>query len=231
MRQIVLDTETTGLSTRDGNRIIEVGCVELMNRKKTGNTYHVYINPERESEAGALAVHGLDSEFLKDKPVFSEVVQDLMDFLQGAELIIHNAPFDVGFLNYELSLLGADWQKIEQYCSILDSLKLAKKTHPGQANSLDALCKRYHVDNSSRTMHGALLDSELLADVYLRLTGGQVILNLNASESQTALAHKPIEIRKHKVISPSTVESQRHNELLALMHEKNEKILWDQYTK
>jgi len=177
MRQIVLDTETTGLSPEDGHRIIEIGCVELLNRKATGNRFHVYINPEREIDQGAVDVHGLDNQFLADKPCFADIAEDFLTYIEGAELIMHNAPFDVGFINAELRILGS-LRRIDDYCTVLDTLALAKKKHPGQRNSLDALCKRYSVDNSSRELHGALLDAEILAEVYLAMTGGQSVLAL-----------------------------------------------------
>jgi DNA polymerase-3 subunit epsilon len=184
-RQIVLDTETTGLSTADGNRIIEIGCVELVNRRLTGQTFHQYINPERESEPGALEVHGITTEFLSDKPKFEEIVDDFLEFINGAELIIHNAAFDIGFLDYELGLIKSEKRRIESVCTVLDTLKLAKEKHPGQKNNLDALCRRYDVDNSNRELHGALLDSEILADVYLAMSGGQVSLTLATEEVTT----------------------------------------------
>lgn len=171
-RQIVLDTETTGLSSETGDRVIELGCVELVNRKLTGNNLHLYFNPERDSHPDALRIHGLTTEFLSDKPKFAEKVQDILAYLQGAELIIHNAPFDVGFLNKELSLLGL--KPITEYVAkVTDSLVMAKELYPGKRNSLDALCSRLEVDNSGRELHGALLDAELLADVYINMTRGQ----------------------------------------------------------
>lgn len=171
-RQIVLDTETTGLNPRQGNRIIEIGCVELVNRKLTGNNFHRYINPERDSEEGALAVHGLTTEFLSDKPTFSEIVEEFLEYVRGAELIIHNAPFDMGFLNAEFELLGRG--SFDQYVgTVIDSLAHAKELHPGKRNSLDALCDRYEISNSHRKLHGALLDAELLADVFLAMSRGQ----------------------------------------------------------
>ena len=181
-RQVVLDTETTGLSTADDHRIIEIGCVELINRRATGETFHQYINPQREIDAGAQEVHGITSEFLADKPKFAEVAADFMQFIAGAELIIHNAAFDVGFLNHELAKLGGQAQRVGDVASILDTLKLARDKHPGQKNNLNALCRRYDIDNSNRELHGALLDSEILADVYLAMTGGQVSLTLTAEE-------------------------------------------------
>jgi len=178
MRQIVLDTETTGLEPSQGHRIIEIGCVELVNRQLTGNHYHQYINPDREVEEGAIEVHGISNEFLADKPRFEDIVEDFIEFIKGAELIIHNAPFDVGFINHEFNLQSRNYPNVDSICSILDTLAMARKKHPGQKNSLDALCKRYEVDNAHRELHGALLDAEILADVYLRMTGGQATLLL-----------------------------------------------------
>ncbi len=175
MRQIILDTETTGLEPSEGHRIIEIGCVELINRRASTTRYQQYINPGREIDAGAMEVHGITSEMLVEKPKFADIAQDLLEFIKGAELIIHNAPFDIGFLNNELSLMsnGKASRRIEDYCTVVDTLKLARTMHPGQKNDLDSLCKRYTVDNSHRTLHGALLDAEILADVYLAMTGGQ----------------------------------------------------------
>ncbi len=184
-RQVVLDTETTGLSTADDHRIIEIGCVELINRRLTGETFHQYIDPEREIDAGAMEVHGITPEFLADKPKFIDVVADFMRFIEGAELIIHNAAFDVGFLNHELAKITSEQRRIKDVSTILDTLKLARDKHPGQKNSLDALCRRYDIDNSNRELHGALLDSEILADVYLAMTGGQVSLSLSSEEHVT----------------------------------------------
>ena len=179
MRQIVLDTETTGLETSQDHRIIEIGCVEMVNRKLTGRHYHQYINPERKVDEGAMEFHGITDEYLQDKPLFSAISSEFLDFLDGAELIIHNAPFDLGFINHELKKLGKKTPLLESSCRVIDTLGLARQKHPGQKNSLDALCKRYGVDNSQRDLHGALLDSEILADVYLLMTGGQVNLNIN----------------------------------------------------
>jgi DNA polymerase-3 subunit epsilon len=176
MRQIVLDTETTGLSFEEGHRIIEIGCVELVHRRYTGNRFHQYVNPEREIELGALQVHGISKEFLINKPTFREVAKELIDFITGAELIIHNAPFDIGFLDHELKLIDKSFKPISSYCSVFDTLTFARKKHPAQQNNLDALCKRYQVDNSNRDLHGALLDAKLLAEVYLAMTGGQTNL-------------------------------------------------------
>lgn len=182
MRQIVLDTETTGLDPAQGHKIIEIGCVELLNRKLTGNHFHVYINPLREIEAAALEVHGITNEFLSDKALFADVAESFLDFVKGAELIIHNAPFDIGFLDHELAALKKGYQGMSDYCAVLDSLVMARKKHPGQKNNLDALCKRYMVDNTQRELHGALLDAEILADVYLMMTGGQSSFSLGYEE-------------------------------------------------
>jgi len=184
MRQIVLDTETTGLEPKQGHRIIEIGCVEVVNRKLTGNHYHQYIQPDREIDAGAIEVHGITNEFLNDKPHFADIVDDFITFISGAELVIHNAPFDVGFIDSELKILGTKTGNVGNICTVLDTLTLARQMHPGQRNSLDALCKRYDIDNSQREKHGALLDAEILADVYLMMTGGQVSLSLGGQQEQ-----------------------------------------------
>lgn len=188
MRQIVLDTETTGLDPESGHRIIEIGCIEIANRRITDRRYHQYINPEREIDPGAIEVHGLTTEFLATKPAFAEVAEEFLDFVRGAELIIHNAPFDTAFLDYELKLFGEEWGSVHDYCRVFDTLRLAREIHPGQRNSLDALCRRYQVDNTHREQHGALLDAELLADVYLAMTGGQVDLQLTAAISPAHIA-------------------------------------------
>ncbi len=188
-RQVVLDTETTGLEPSQGHRIIEIGCVEIINRRVTNNHWHHYIQPDREIDSGAFEVHGISNEFLADKPRFAELVDSFLDYIKGAELIIHNAPFDVGFLNHELSLLDGEYPLVEDICSILDTLVLARQKHPGQKNNLDALCKRYEIDNSARTLHGALLDSEILAEVYLIMSGGQTSLSLDSGESSDSFAN------------------------------------------
>jgi len=180
MRQIVLDTETTGLEPADGHRIIEIGCVEVVDRRLTGNTYHQYLQPDREIDAGAVEVHGITNEVLADKPRFADVAAEFLDFIRGAELVIHNAPFDVGFIDHEFALLADPPGTVTQHCTVLDTLVLARHMHPGQRNSLDALCRRYDIDNSQRDLHGALLDAEILADVYLAMTGGQVSLSLDS---------------------------------------------------
>jgi DNA polymerase-3 subunit epsilon len=182
-RQIVLDTETTGLEPSQGHRVIEIGCVELINRRLTGNNYHQYLQPDREIDEGALQVHGISNEFLKDKPRFNDIVDDLMSYLKGAELVIHNAPFDVGFLNHELNSVAEGLGTIADHCTVIDTLVMARKMHPGQKNNLDALCKRYDVNNTQRDLHGALLDAEILSEVYLRMTGGQVGLALDSEQS------------------------------------------------
>lgn len=179
MRQVVLDTETTGLEVSQGHRIIEIGAVELVDRRISGRQFHEYINPERDIEDGALEVHGITREFLSDKPRFSEVVESFLEFIEGAELIIHNAEFDLGFINAELGLLDKPLPGLSLDDNVIDTLHVARDLHPGQRNSLDALCKRYEIDNSNRTLHGALLDAEILADVYLAMTGGQTDLGLS----------------------------------------------------
>lgn len=190
MRQIVLDTETTGLDPNDGHRIIEVGCVEIVDRRCTNNVLHFYINPERDIDDGALEVHGISLDQLVDKPVFAAIANPLLEFIRGAELVIHNAPFDVGFLNAEFARLGDD--RVEAHCGVLDTLVMARQKHPGQRVSLDALCKRYGVDNSGRELHGALLDARLLAEVYLAMTGGQVGLSLGGEASAEGVVTEQI---------------------------------------
>jgi DNA polymerase-3 subunit epsilon len=186
-RQIVLDTETTGLEPKDGHRVIEIGCVELINRRVTGKTFHRYINPERLIEADAAKVHGITNDFLKDKPVFGYIVDEFIRFIDGAELIIHNAPFDTGFINHEFALLKRGVGRIQDSCTIFDTLPLARKLHPGQRNNLDALCKRYGVDNKHREWHGGLLDAELLAWTYLAMTSGQdSLFGTNEEENASA---------------------------------------------
>jgi DNA polymerase-3 subunit epsilon len=240
MRQIVLDTETTGLEPAAGHRIIEIGCVELVDRKLTRNRFHVYLNPEREIDAGAVEVHGLSTEFLADKPKFPDVASDLLNFISGAELIIHNAPFDLGFLNYELRLLSGEHGEISRYCTVLDTLVLAKAKHPGQRNNLDALCKRYGVDNSHRDLHGALLDAEILADVYLAMTGGQTRLALDAEPEEAAPGPQQEAIAVAvaaplfsadrpglRVIRPSATELEAHSQRLAeIAKASNGACLW-----
>jgi DNA polymerase III subunit epsilon len=192
VRQIVLDTETTGLELSDGHRVIEIGCIELVHRRPSGRSWHRYLRPEREVEAGALAVHGITNEFLATQPLFSEVAGEFLEFIDGAELVIHNAPFDVGFLDSELARAGTG-KTIATVCRVFDTLALSRRMHPGQRNNLDALCKRYNVDNSGRDLHGALLDARILADVYLAMSGGQAALGLDAGPAEAALAAGPAE--------------------------------------
>lgn len=227
MRQIILDTETTGLSAADGHRIIEIGCLELINRKVTGNNFHYYINPEREIDAGAISVHGITQEFLADKPVFRDIADALIAFIKGAELVIHNAEFDISFLNHEFKRIGNHLLTIQEYCGVIDTLMLARQKHPGQRNSLDALCKRYAVDNSGRDLHGALLDARLLADVYLAMTGGQTVLFQEAAES-SASSQQSTQISMPKAISadlkvlPANAQEQEaHNKFLEQIKEKS----------
>ena len=201
MRQVVLDTETTGISPTSGHRVIEIGCVELVNRRLTNRHFHTYLNPQREVDEGAFKVHGISTDFLQDKPLFKDIFEDLLAFIEGAEVIIHNAPFDVGFLNSELKKVK--WKNaFEEHCSIFDTLVLARGKHPGQRNTLDALCKRYDVDNSNRDLHGALLDAEILAFVYLAMTGGQTELfaeegldklqSISTSSCSILTSHSPV---------------------------------------
>ncbi|MGR9106782.1 MAG: DNA polymerase III subunit epsilon [Gammaproteobacteria bacterium] len=231
MRQIVLDTETTGLAPEEGHRIIEVGCIEVINRKITDHRFHVYLNPEREIDSGAIEVHGISNEFLADKPRFAEVMDDFLGFVSGAELIIHNAPFDIGFINGELRLAGRN-ANIEESCSVIDTLILARKKHPGQRNSLDALCKRYGIDNSHRQLHGALLDAEILADVYLAMTGGQTSLleevpgvmdRLDSGLSGLSHPDRP----GLKIIRPNAAELESHRQYMERIEkESGGKCLW-----
>jgi DNA polymerase-3 subunit epsilon len=232
MRQIVLDTETTGLEPGAGHRIIEIGCVELVNRKPTQNRFHRYINPEREVDRGALEVHGIENDFLATQPKFAEVAAELIEFVNGAELVIHNADFDIEFLNHELRRLPSMPQEIRSRCGVLDTLALARQMHPGQRNTLDALAKRYNVDNSKRELHGALLDAQILADVYLAMTGGQVSLSLDSEPARAADSH-PVELRldRHGLVLPvlqATPEEERaHEAMLALMAKKGQPIWRD----
>lgn len=225
MRQIVLDTETTGLEPEQGHRIIEIGAVELVDRKRTGNEFHCYLNPERDVDEGALAVHGISRAFLADKPTFSIVVDEFLAFLGEAELIIHNASFDLGFLHHELARCEAAVQDLRKQCAIIDTLLLARSMNPGQRNNLDALCKRYGVDNSRRDYHGALLDAQILVDVYLAMTGGQakLLLDTQAEEAEIAthrsdLTHWPAD--KIRVLLASSEELNAHQERLADMEKR-----------
>jgi len=220
VRQVVLDTETTGLETAQGHRIIEIGGVELIDRRFTGRQLHRYFNPERSIDDGAFDVHGISAEFLADKPRFAEAAEEVLEFLSGAELIIHNAPFDVAFLDYELSLLPGTRRRIAQLCQITDSLALARHKHPGQKNSLDALCRRYQVDNSARTLHGALLDAEILADVYLLMTGGQTALFSTDGEERGSRSGEepggqiPVDRRPLRILTATPAEVAEHESWL-----------------
>ena len=234
MRQIVLDTETTGLEALQGHRIIEIGGVELLNRRPSGRHFHRYLNPERDIDEGALKVHGISRARLEAEPKFREVASELTEFLRGAELVIHNAPFDVGFLNAEFALLPGPRVTVADLCTVVDSLALARQMHPGQRNGLDALCKRYNVDNSGRDLHGALLDSQLLAEVYLAMTGGQVSLGLGEASGARAAqqdAWAPL-IRPAgplPVVVPTAEEEAAHEAFLDLVAKSAKgKCLWRQ---
>lgn len=233
MRQIVLDTETTGLEPSQGHRVIELGCVEMVNRRLTGRHYHHYLQPDREIDAGAAEVHGITGEFLRDKPRFTDVADEFLDFVRGAELIIHNAPFDLGFLRHEFALLGRSWDEAAA-CSVVDTLALARARHPGQKNNLDALCKRYGIDNSERSLHGALLDAEILADVYLAMTGGQSRLLLETEpEAETVVVSQAPIVRLAAdrpplaVIRASDLEREQHVRCLeAIDRSSGGKCVW-----
>lgn len=234
-RQIILDTETTGLSPSQGHRIIEIGAVELLNRRITGNNFHCYLNPEREIDQEAFQVHGLNFEFLKDKPKFAQIAQDFIEFITDAELIIHNAPFDTSFLNYELSLLTGELSrtKLEELCKIFDTLAHARQIHPGQANNLDALCRRYGIDNSRRDLHGALLDANLLAHVYLAMTGGQISLSVDERLERPSEDLIRIERLNQTIttilIKASEEEERQHELFLQKMRQTNPDIKsWDE---
>jgi DNA polymerase III subunit epsilon len=220
MRQVILDIETTGLEISAGHRIIEVGCVELIDRRSTDHYYHRYLCPDREIEEGALAVHGITLESLKNSPRFGDIVEEFLEFVRGAELIIHNAPFDISFIDYELELLGPGWGKLRDHCTVLDTLVLARELHPGQKNSLDALCKRYRIDNSHRDLHGALLDAKLLAALYLVMTGGQqaeLLLESNKTIAQTHTKRlsSQADRARLRVIIPTEHELAIHRQHLA----------------
>ncbi|MEQ1558834.1 MAG: DNA polymerase III subunit epsilon [Methyloglobulus sp.] len=238
-RIVVLDTETTGLNPQDGHRIIEIGCVELINRRLTGNRFHAYINPDRDIDAGAIEVHGITSQFLEDKPRFTDIVADFIAFIKDAELVIHNAPFDVGFINYELSLL-TDKSKIDKastvrdFSTVFDTLAYARQKHPGQRNSLDALCKRYSIDNSHRELHGALLDAEILADVFLLMTGGQFSLldEGEKAEQESGKIHKPKQLASNRpsltIIYCNEQELVEHQQRLSAVEKAGGLCVWKQ---
>ena len=236
MRQVVLDTETTGLDPKSGHRIIEIGCVELFNRQITGQTFHVYLQPDRQVDPEAMKVHGITDEFLLEKPRFIEIVDQFLTFIGTAELIIHNAPFDVGFLNSELKLWKVDQTPIDKTCSILDTLVLARKRYPSQKNNLDALCKRFNIDNTQRQLHGALLDAQILAEVYLAMTGGQEVL---LAQSENAQHIKNTEIRRIDknrsrlpIIMPTLEELTAHEQRLTVIDKKSSgQCVWLQSSK
>jgi DNA polymerase-3 subunit epsilon len=227
VRSVVLDTETTGMPVADGHRFNEIGCGELIGRRRPGRQLHVYLQPDREIDEGAIAVHGITNEALKDKPRFKEVADEFFEFIKGAQLIIHNAAFDLGFINNEFALIKQDERAdISEHCSILDTLLMARERHPGQRNNLDALCKRYGVDNSGRDLHGALLDAEILADVYLTMTGGQTNLSLagdgsegdsNGRQHPSAIRRLPAERARTRVIQASAAELAEHAARLAII--------------
>lgn len=232
MRQVVLDTETTGIGADKGHRIIEIGCVELVDRKLTGRHYHQYVNPQRSSDEEAVAVHGITDEFLADKPTFEQVAQEFYDFIAGAELVIHNAPFDIGFMDMEFRRVNMPMTNT--FCSVLDTLVMARDMRPGQRNSLDALCKSYGIDNSHRELHGALLDAEILADVYLMMTGGQTDLMFNASNDDDGSEKVKINLSQFEGIDGSTLpvfkateaELAEHDKLLDLLDKKSGGAIW-----
>lgn len=232
MRQVILDTETTGLEPEQGHRIIEIGCVEVVRRRKTGRTFHRYIKPDREVDRGALEVHGITNDFLAQQPRFEEIAEEFIDFISGAELIIHNAAFDVAFLNAELRRLQGPRRQIADLCTVLDTLLLARQMHPGQRNSLDALCKRYSVDNSHRELHGALLDAQILLDVYLAMTGGQTTLVLGEVQAEqiTVAVERPMAVRpagELRIVMASDEELAAHERALAAIDKASgQKTLW-----
>lgn len=244
MRQIVLDTETTGLSTTQGHRIIEIGCVELVNRRLTGREFHRFLNPDRDIDEGAERVHGISRLDLENQPRFPEIVEDLLAFLAGAELVIHNADFDVGFLEHELGLMRHPSPRLDMHCRVLDTLSLAREMHPGQRNSLDALCKRYAVDASKRDVHGALIDAELLARVYLAMTGGQTALVLDADDDArqagmagngesadvTGRVRGSATLHELPVVRPSAAELAGHDDMLRKLREAGA-CVWDRLQK
>ena len=233
MRQIALDTETTGISTDEGHRIIEIGCIEIENRRITGNEFHCYLNPEREIDEGATRVHGQTLEKLSDEPLFKEVAKDFLNFVSGAELIIHNAAFDVGFINKEISLLEWDESSIEDHALVMDTLKMAREMHPGKKNSLDALCTRYEIDRSMRQVHGALIDADLLAKVYLAMTGGQDALDLDQpvlGSQETQAKNKENKNISLIVQKANIDELSEHEDFLSMM-KKNGECHWREYNE
>ena len=231
-RIVVLDTETTGLNPQEGHRIVEIGCVELINRRLTGNRFHVYLNPDRTIDQGAVDVHGITNQFLEDKQRFKDIVDDFIAFIKGAELVIHNAPFDVGFINNEFSLLDTQSGVVDSFCTVFDTLAFARKKHPGQRNSLDALCRRYSIDNSHRELHGALLDAEILADVFLLMTGGQSsLLDVAETSDQVPIdTNSPRQLAKNRpalaVVYCSDQELADHQQRLEAIQKANGLCVW-----
>ncbi|HLU62061.1 MAG TPA: DNA polymerase III subunit epsilon [Gammaproteobacteria bacterium] len=233
MRQIVLDTETTGLEPAEGHRIIEIGCVEIVNRRLTGDDRRWYLNPDRDIDEGAVEVHGITSDFLADKPRFRDIVDEFLEYIRGAELVIHNAPFDVGFLNHELEVHLGRSERVDVICGVLDTLQMARRMYPGQRASLDALCKRFEIDNSRREYHGALLDAQLLAEVYLAMTGGQAALLLDAAKQPGAAAARAEQRIAREglvlpVIAPKESEALLHARFLDAMREQGATPLWQE---
>lgn len=230
MRQIVLDTETTGLDPNDGHRIIEIGCVELIDRRLTGNNFQQYLQPDRDMDPGAIEVHGISNDFLRDKPRFADIVTDFLRYIDGSELVIHNAAFDIGFLDAELKRIDEN-EHIGKHCQVLDTLLLARQTHPGKRNSLDALCKRYAIDNSHRTLHGALLDAEILAEVYLAMTGGQSSLELAAKPENQLFDADEMQGNAAQyaqiVIKANASENAAHQQLRAQIKTAHGFSIWD----
>lgn len=230
-RQIILDTETTGINPQEGHRIVEIGCVEMFNRRLTGHNYHVYLNPDRFMDQEVINIHGITNEFVADKPRFRDIAAEFFDYIQGAELVIHNAAFDIGFINHEFALLNPPRPKVDTICTVLDTLAMARDLHPGQKNNLDALCRRYDVINSHRTFHGALLDAEILADVYLAMTGGQVSLNLashqdNAAQQLQNSSQGLVRRGALRVVAASAEELAAHEKRLDLVQKKGGSCLW-----
>ncbi|MBP9722800.1 MAG: DNA polymerase III subunit epsilon [Gammaproteobacteria bacterium] len=243
-RQIILDTETTGLNPKDGHRIIEIGCVEMVNRKLTGNNFHYYLNPNREIDQEAIKIHGITNQFLADKPCFNHIAEDFLNYITGAELIAHNSRFDIGFLNHELALAHESLSQslnlnkiinLNELLTITDTLELAKKLHPGQKNSLDALCRRYNIDNTHRELHGALLDAKILADVYLIMTGGQGKFEFEETEqfiqniTHSNLSGSMYRDYIYKIISPTSDELELHNKFLEKLRKTSAaNLLWEE---
>lgn len=249
IRQVILDTETTGMNKfglhYEGHRIIEIGAVEIINRRLTNNQFHVYLNPNRSIDVEAFKIHGISDQFLIDKPIFSDIVHEFLEFIRNSELIIHNAPFDLGFLNYELKSTNLDFKTIQSYCTVIDSLKIARKMFPGQRNSLDALCERYFVNNNKRVLHNALIDAQLLAHVFLFMTGGQTKIkfaettNINTLPvvNNTVMFSEKVESRNInkkrslKIIYANTMEQAEHNKYLDFIEKSSKNCLWKHFNK